>query len=235
MQYQSPDKLIPDPYNPQDWNRYSYARNNPLNYKDPSGHVPVPDEEPPSDPIITLNSEHGLCINAGNIGCSGGESYRIWWKEWYLPRMDDYILQDVGTIARYGADPLNFGLDAYETWRGIPLPKNYGYGIDFFAQLAQDAPRQDLTYSQRFGRAAIHGIEGAFISGISSIAGEIIGGEVLALSFEPAVTSGQVWLPPVAFWASYTSTYLAVNYTLGEVADQFNTNVWYPLFDLGEP
>ena len=33
-----PDTIIPDPANSQDWNRYSYARNNPIRYTDPSGH-----------------------------------------------------------------------------------------------------------------------------------------------------------------------------------------------------
>lgn len=33
-----PDSLIPDPQNPQAWNRYSYALNNPVRYNDPSGH-----------------------------------------------------------------------------------------------------------------------------------------------------------------------------------------------------
>jgi hypothetical protein len=36
----SPDSIIPDPYNPQDWDRYSYSRNNPLKYTDPTGHDP---------------------------------------------------------------------------------------------------------------------------------------------------------------------------------------------------
>jgi hypothetical protein len=36
-----PDTLLPDPYNPQALNRYSYAQNNPLKYTDPSGHVPL--------------------------------------------------------------------------------------------------------------------------------------------------------------------------------------------------
>jgi len=36
----SPDSFIPDPGNPQDLNRYSYARNNPLKYTDPTGHFP---------------------------------------------------------------------------------------------------------------------------------------------------------------------------------------------------
>jgi hypothetical protein len=33
-----PDSIVPDPYNPQDWDRYGYARNNPLKYNDPTGH-----------------------------------------------------------------------------------------------------------------------------------------------------------------------------------------------------
>ncbi len=39
-QFSSPDSLIPDPYNSLDYNRYDYARSNPLKYTDPSGHWP---------------------------------------------------------------------------------------------------------------------------------------------------------------------------------------------------
>ena len=34
----SPDTIIPDPQNPQDLDRYAYARNNPVKYVDPTGH-----------------------------------------------------------------------------------------------------------------------------------------------------------------------------------------------------
>ena len=37
----SADTIVPSPGNPQDLNRYSYSRNNPLRYRDPSGHVPI--------------------------------------------------------------------------------------------------------------------------------------------------------------------------------------------------
>jgi RHS repeat-associated protein len=37
-----PDTLLPDPYNPQALNRYSYCLNNPLRYTDPSGHFALP-------------------------------------------------------------------------------------------------------------------------------------------------------------------------------------------------
>ncbi len=33
-----PDSIIPDQTNPQSWNRYSYVRNNPVKFNDPSGH-----------------------------------------------------------------------------------------------------------------------------------------------------------------------------------------------------
>ena len=34
----SPDSIVPDLYDPQSLNRYSYCRNNPLRYTDPTGH-----------------------------------------------------------------------------------------------------------------------------------------------------------------------------------------------------
>ena len=45
----SADTLIPDVFNPQSLNRYSYVLNNPTMYSDPSGHQPQP-EGPVSDP-----------------------------------------------------------------------------------------------------------------------------------------------------------------------------------------
>jgi hypothetical protein len=35
-----PDTLIPDQYNPDDWDRFQFVRSNPLKYSDPSGHKP---------------------------------------------------------------------------------------------------------------------------------------------------------------------------------------------------
>ncbi len=34
-----PDTVIPDPSNPQSWNRYSYVTNRPVNFNDPTGHA----------------------------------------------------------------------------------------------------------------------------------------------------------------------------------------------------
>ena len=38
----SPDTIVPDPQQPQDLNRYTYARNNPFGYTDPTGHEGEP-------------------------------------------------------------------------------------------------------------------------------------------------------------------------------------------------
>ena len=39
--FTSADTIVPQPGNPQDWDRYAYVRNNPVNYNDPSGHRAV--------------------------------------------------------------------------------------------------------------------------------------------------------------------------------------------------
>lgn len=55
----SPDTMVPDPTDPQDLNRYSYVKNNPLRYNDPSGHCAEP---------ITFLACLGLGAAAGFIG-----------------------------------------------------------------------------------------------------------------------------------------------------------------------
>ncbi len=40
MRFTSADTLIPDEHNSQSWNRFSYVLNNPIAFKDPTGHVP---------------------------------------------------------------------------------------------------------------------------------------------------------------------------------------------------
>jgi len=41
----SADTIVPNPADPQSFNRYSYGLNNPLRYVDPTGHCPAPTSE----------------------------------------------------------------------------------------------------------------------------------------------------------------------------------------------
>ncbi len=51
----SPDTVVSDLFNPQDLNRYSYVRNNPFLYNDPTGQ----------EPIITLTGDFGFGVPPG--------------------------------------------------------------------------------------------------------------------------------------------------------------------------
>jgi hypothetical protein len=62
-----PDPFIAEPHNAQNYNRYSYALNNPLRYTDPSGYYHDPIEE--ADNKLFLDSSGGG---------SGGGSWNYW-------------------------------------------------------------------------------------------------------------------------------------------------------------
>ena len=111
ISFNQPDTLIPDPSNPLDFNRYGYARYNPVRFRDPSGHAvdagcetvgcempknpPLPpvddqknDDTNPNDLLITFPEDGGFCI--GN-NCSGGDSYKDFWRRTVLPMADDEL------------------------------------------------------------------------------------------------------------------------------------------------
>ena len=86
--FASADTIVPNPTNPQSYNRYSYVRNNPLGYRDPTGHYecqangicvdaittlpPSPLPKPPT-PLIKFDGHDGhtwtaaerTAVNAG--------------------------------------------------------------------------------------------------------------------------------------------------------------------------
>ncbi len=68
--FASPDTIVPDPGNPQSFNRYSYTNNDPINYTDPSGHCIVAysgDVRMDEGPYGTS----GLCPNTESVIAEG--------------------------------------------------------------------------------------------------------------------------------------------------------------------
>lgn len=64
--FASADSIIPDPLNPQSYNRFSWVLNNPVKHRDPTGrfHVPSPDE-PLTTPDIPYTPPFNLTTLLG--------------------------------------------------------------------------------------------------------------------------------------------------------------------------
>ena len=63
----SPDTLVPDPLNPQNLNRYSYAGNNPLRYLDPTGQAEI-DAESGFWPGGRMPQYDGVSVRSWRMG-----------------------------------------------------------------------------------------------------------------------------------------------------------------------
>ncbi len=69
----SADTVLPDMYDPQSLNRYSYCRNNPLIYTDPSGHIKIT--------TFSGGTASGGCLLFGGEGAMGYYTeYNITWS-----------------------------------------------------------------------------------------------------------------------------------------------------------
>ncbi len=79
-----PDTIVPEPVNPQDLNRFSYTRNNPLRYRDPSGHC------------IVGYSGGGVRMDEAPYGTGG-----------VCPNTESAIAEEEHAIEEYRNDPDN--------------------------------------------------------------------------------------------------------------------------------
>jgi RHS repeat-associated protein len=82
-----PDSIIPNPLNPQAWNRFSYVTNRPVNFNDPSGHVACRSQEECDDMGTTPNGNGSL----GNNGIGNNNDNP-------LDGIEDFLNMDKGDI-----------------------------------------------------------------------------------------------------------------------------------------
>jgi hypothetical protein len=126
---------VPNPANPQSFNRFSYVYNNPVNYIDPSGHLPIIDEDEDGNPIVdtswrpgdTLggNSGDGLdnddkdsrgchtynpCDVETNLYEVGWENFGQAWSIWINPNATTFQRAGAGHIWEHGEDSMRLEL-----------------------------------------------------------------------------------------------------------------------------
>jgi len=66
------DSIVPNPFNSQDWDRYSYVQNSPLKYTDPTGH----------DAKCSIQCQPLDVLNMGKLSKRGKDLYRTYIKMW---------------------------------------------------------------------------------------------------------------------------------------------------------
>ena len=86
--FASADTIVPDPANPQSFNRYSYGYNNPLKYIDPSGHF--------TEEAITDYITNSVCGGQSETACTQDtldqwKSDEEWWNMLLLAEAGDII------------------------------------------------------------------------------------------------------------------------------------------------
>ena len=85
----SSDTVIPEPYNPQSLNRYSYCLNNPLIYIDPNGHVAT-DDEFTLEEIEQEAAAQQAAQQQSEQAKQNGSSFASWsviselWNSWFI-------------------------------------------------------------------------------------------------------------------------------------------------------
>jgi RHS repeat-associated protein len=115
----SPDTIVLNPANPQAWNRYSYALNNPAKYNDPTGHV------------VTIGSAYDLSFKGGvtylkHVGTASADARLLLqaWNAFKSVAPDQAkIMEESGeqfVIGRYfGSGGITVDPPGNRTWIGL--------------------------------------------------------------------------------------------------------------------
>jgi len=112
----SPDTLVPDPTHVFDYNRYMYARGNPLKYNDPTGHCAT---TPPDAHDHAAHSEWAECWQYANTIWAQWDKTDDWNQMW--PQGKEHFIKNVATTpvpASYfkGEFMKYMNSPAYKTW-----------------------------------------------------------------------------------------------------------------------
>jgi RHS repeat-associated protein len=120
--FASADTIVPDPASPQSFNRYSYSFNNPVKYKDPSGHCGADDQfvwDPEKLTYVTIHS--GNTDNCVQIRDDLEGLYGISITgQWTLAEMELFSEALAGLVDRLSEMGIQDAVDVFnDVWGGV--------------------------------------------------------------------------------------------------------------------
>ena len=104
-----PDTIIPDPSNPQAWNRFSYVGNNPIGYSDPTGHKAC-DLRCPDEGINEIEADKGSGLT--------GWDWDIEKQEKNTEIVETILYGGTELVASMVFDPVDWALTLYHCANG---------------------------------------------------------------------------------------------------------------------
>jgi RHS repeat-associated protein len=237
----SPDSIVPDPYNPLSYDRFSYVRNNSVNRVDPSGHadaVPVnagcSDEncrqQANSIAIFVFASRHSnqsqnfLPLNNRTPVLKSAPSYTPTPHSVIVPGLTPTPKPTPATpIPTWTPKEIEQAGKIYTVTTDIAdgmniihVPSVPGFMIDVYSQYYQD---QNTGYSSE--RKAVRALAVA-------VEGQAISAAAIWLSGIGATVTLEA--PPLAIAVGVT-LYVSVNKNFSEVANRFNDFTLFPIIN----
>jgi RHS repeat-associated protein len=197
--FTQPDTIVPDPYNSQDWNRYAYARNNPLKYTDPSGHRVddgcstscslsqyQKDQDAQKLALLEKESHQRKCRNGNN-------NYCVQMDEWAWDNIPSTIVihKGVSGQAGFGGEFGTYREVAYAyNWRSWEADKLYVKGRYAYIGTPQlGALGYYKGVSFVYGASSISSLEGASSAG--GFTASLDGGGTVSGTFAQSIAVNQ--------------------------------------------
>jgi RHS repeat-associated protein len=232
----SPDTLVPDPTNMWDYNRFAYARLNPLKYSDPTGHTCAL-----VNPLVTVQADPGFCSGssirrlgeaAGQLAAAAATGYLVYRTAQNLNQdQEDYVTPDTGPAgSTVHADPLPVSSSASTSFPltdGGPetaIPPSTAADHDRLDVLADPLPGVEPTghiYASWLGtNVTIVGTKSTpRLRGYQEAVSELTGGLASAQSLYENLTGGQ---PDVSNLSSLAPTNVFIQ--PGKIEVRFRPN-----------